>query len=69
MMSSLYGAATMLIAMGAFVVRSQQSDSGWMYSADGGTIAIGLSGYALLFLGARALRRATRAAQASSTRT
>jgi hypothetical protein len=37
------------------------SDSGWVYRADAGTIAIALSDYALLFLSAWVLRRAASA--------
>jgi hypothetical protein len=58
-MCAVFGAITVLAAMGEFVVRSQMSDSGWVYAVDRGTFAMALGGYALLFLGAWLLGRVT----------
>jgi hypothetical protein len=59
-MGAVFGAATVLIAMWAFVEHSHLTDSNWTYAADTGTEAIAFSGYTLLFLAILALRQASR---------
>jgi hypothetical protein len=60
LMGAVFGAATVLIAMWAFVEHSHLTDSNWTYAADTGTQAMALSGYTLLFPAILALRRASR---------
>jgi hypothetical protein len=65
-MGTVVGAATVLIAMWAFVEHSHLTDSNWAYAADTGTEAMALSGYTMLFLAILALRRASRVRVSSS---
>jgi hypothetical protein len=59
MVFAVYGAITVVVAMSAFVERSHFSDSGWVYAADWGTLALSGAGYALLFVGAWMVRGLT----------
>lgn len=59
LLSILFGLATMLIAVTAFLERGWMSDSNWVYKPDLGTIAIALSGYGLLLLSVLLLMKAT----------
>lgn len=59
LLGAVFGAITVLIAMWTFVEFSYFHDSGWVYAADTGTLAMALAGYALLFLAILTLRRAS----------
>jgi hypothetical protein len=59
LMGAVLGAATVLIAMWAFVEHSHLTDSNWTYAADTGTLAMALAGYALLFLAILTQRQAS----------
>src|SRR5262249_24897538 len=45
LMGAVFGSATVLIAMWAFVEHSHLTDSNWTYAADTGTLAMALAGY------------------------
>jgi hypothetical protein len=59
LLCAVFGAGTVLVATLGFLERGWMSDSGWVYNPDLGTLAMSLSGYALLALGALVLTRTT----------
>jgi hypothetical protein len=67
MLGAVIGAVTVLVAAWTFVEFSYFHDSGWVYAADTGTLALALTSYALLFVAIMALRRANRMSAALSS--
>lgn len=66
LLSAFFGATGVLVAEVGILERGWNSDSGWVYSPDLGTVAMAMSGYALLALGVLVLRRTTPSTPAST---